>query len=161
MSDDTKTYPCFLYRQRADAPLQIAFVAPSSEIDGWARVPTKQTGNVRNFQRAEIPQHVKEVQRFFQDKHNASPTAVVIGFDPVRARDRVALRRATGEEIDPHEVPAGAPLLATLQLTWVPDPDDQDAEAIAHGITSRAARVRDYIFAELAEVTPIRSGRAR
>ena len=63
-----KTYPAIFFRQRLNAPLQVAFVAPSREIDSWARVPTKKTGNVRNFQRAEIAMHIQEVQRFSKTK---------------------------------------------------------------------------------------------
>jgi hypothetical protein len=55
--DAIQTYKAFLFKQRAGSALQVAFVAPSHEIVAWARVPTKRSGNVRNFQRAEIKGH--------------------------------------------------------------------------------------------------------
>src|SRR6516164_7519998 len=99
-----KAYPAIFFRQRTNAPLQVAFVAPSSEIDSWARVPTKKTGNVRNFQRAEIPMHIQEVQRFFENKDNSSPTAVVVGFDPIRAKDRIKTFDAEGNPLSGPDV---------------------------------------------------------
>src|SRR5579872_6483273 len=91
-----KRYDAILFRQRPTSPLQVAFVAASSDISAWARVPTKKTGNVRNFQRAKLERHVKEVSAFFRNATNSSPTAVVVGFDPIRANGRI--RAFIGEQ---------------------------------------------------------------
>lgn len=57
-------YNGFAYRQVKNGPIIFSFVVTSSEIDGWAKVPTKLTTQPRNFQRAENQNHVKDI-RFF------------------------------------------------------------------------------------------------
>jgi hypothetical protein len=106
----SKEYAAIFFKQRPESPLQVAFAAPSSEIDAWARVPTKKTANIRNFQRAEIRKHIQEVETFFKDKANSSPTAVVVGFDPIRSKERILLT-ANGAAVDANTVAAGAPTL--------------------------------------------------
>ena len=63
----TKEYPAFIFKQRSQSPIQVSFVATSADLDSWARVPTKRTGDIRNFQRAEIPNHIKEVKRWLNE----------------------------------------------------------------------------------------------
>src|SRR6185295_8141391 len=111
--ESTKTYDAILFRQREDAPLQVCFAAPSSEIDSWARVPTKKTGNVRNFQRAEIPRHIQEIEAFFSAGKNSSPTAVVVGFDPTRAKGRV-VTKLEGKPVTDNDIAPGQPRLGTV-----------------------------------------------
>src|SRR5687768_2865715 len=127
---ESRSYPAFFFKQRRNSPIQIAFVAPSSEIDSWARVPTKRTGNIRNFQRAEIRSHVLEVERFFQDEENASPTAVVIGFDPIRSENSVRLVKEGGEELKPDEIEPGSTITGRVEVSWIHDSDPQSSEEL-------------------------------
>ena len=143
---ESKIYQAFLFRQRQSSPLQVAFVASSAEIDSWARVPTKQTGNVRNFQRAEIGSHIKEVQKFFQDKENASPTAVVVGFDPIRSIARVTVRDSTGESIAEDQVTPGQVLQGTIEVRWPKDDDPRGREATIESIAERLPTIRGFVI---------------
>jgi len=120
-------YPAFAFRQRSDAPLQVAFVASSQQIDNWARVPTKNTGNVRNFQRAEIAGHVKEIEGFFENEANCSPTAVVVGFDPFRSRDRITIEK-DGEPLSFGDVTSGDPTPCELVIDWPELKQSEDRE---------------------------------
>jgi hypothetical protein len=151
------TYDAFVFRQRPNAPLQASFVATSSDIDSWARVPTKRTGNIRNFQRAEIPQHVSEVMGFFKDdgQVNASPTAVVIGFDPIRSRGRVELVGKDGKEISQMDVPPGTPFFGKLTISVNDEPDPKTKDELVSTILSHRDSVRKYIVEELNQITQL------
>ena len=151
--DRTKTYQAMIFKQRANAPLQVVFVAPSSEIDSWARIPTKKTGNVRHFQRAQIAMHVQEVQRFFENKNNSSPTAIVVGFDPTRARQRIRVLDPDGREIKSEEVAPGDPIHGSFEITWTPDADPQTADAKIAAITVAYPTIQQFVFNELADIT--------
>lgn len=144
----SQRYPAILFRQRDGAPLQVAFVAPSSDIDSWARVPTKRTGNIRNFQRAAMAKHVKEVETFFTDKHNASPTSVVVGFDPVRSDKAVKVEPADNSEIAP-----GAPVSGSLSIEWLVDPDPQGRPEIIAQIVEWRPRLEAFVLEELRDIT--------
>lgn len=148
-----KQYTALIFRQRPNAPLQVAFVAPSSEIDAWARVPTKRTGTVRNFQRAELPAHVHEVQEFFENVSNASPTAVVVGFDPIRSQDLVTVAYeedcdSQTSGVDPTQLRVG-----TIRIRWHDDPDPRTKTELLTAILASYATLRDYIFSELLDIT--------
>jgi hypothetical protein len=150
-----KTYDALFFRQRADAPVQVAFVAPSSEVDGWARVPTKKTGNIRNFQRAEIPRHIKEVSSFFNGKENASPTSIVVGFDGVRAKGKFRATDAKGAKFDYQTLKPGEPAVGQVHIMWAADSDPVSAEEFASAILARSADLKDCIYTELKELTDI------
>lgn len=153
---EQRTYSAIFFRQRSDAPLQVAFVAPSSEIDAWARVPTKKTGNIRNFQRAEIPQHAKEVSQFFSDSHNSSPTAVVVGFDAIRGHGHVRLLQSDGATpFDSASVVPGEPGVGAFQVSWAQEEDPEESAELIAAIAARRALVTDFVFAELRDVTNI------
>ena len=91
----------FAFRQLKNSPLQITFVATSSEVDSWAKVPTKLSNRPVGFQRAAIPRHVREVKNFFHDdtKTNCSPTAILLGIEPEHV-DRVTLLKRDGSLLD-------------------------------------------------------------
>jgi len=148
----TKTYPAIIFRQRPNSPLQVAFVANSSEIDAWARVPTKRTANIRNFQRAELPTHIKEVQTFFQDEHNASPTAVVVGFDPIRAQNSVRIN-ANGAELDEATLGSGIPITGEISIAWPEEPECRSNEELVLQIVEWRAALERYIFEELQDIS--------
>jgi hypothetical protein len=148
-----KIYPAIFFRQRLNAPLQVAFVAPSREIDSWARVPTKKTGNVRNFQRAEIPMHIQEVQRFFENKDNSSPTAVVVGFDPIRAKSRIRAVDASRKLITDSDVQPGAVVMGSMEIEWVSDSDPKSKEQIIETITSEYPKLEEFVFDELVDIS--------
>lgn len=150
-----KVYNALLFRQRAKSPLQVAFAAPSSEIDAWARVPTKTTGNVRNFQRAEIPRHVAEVEAFFRLDANASPTAVVVGFDRIRAHDRVLIRSDGNIIATDDQITAGHPCLGTIEIHWDADADPRTNEELMSAIEGQRSHLREILRAELGEITTL------
>jgi len=134
--------------------LQASFVATSSDIDSWARVPTKRTGNIRNFQRAELPQHVNEVMRFFKDNDtNASPTAVVVGFDPIRSLGRIELVDAGGKAITKETVHPGKPVIGKLTITVSEEPDAKTTPELVQSIVEHFDLVQRFIFQELADIT--------
>jgi len=149
---NTKTYPAFIFRQRPNSPLQVAFVAPSGEIDSWARVPTKRTGNIRNFQRAELPGHIKEVETFFRDQDNASPTAVVVGFDPIRASDAVRVETDAGA-FDETDLKPGVPLTGRVTIDWPIDPGAKTDEDRITSIMEWRPKLEEFIFEELRDLS--------
>ncbi|MGQ0504689.1 MAG: hypothetical protein ACT4TC_05160 [Myxococcaceae bacterium] len=153
-----KTYEAILFRQRPNSPVQVAFAAASSEIDEWARVPTKKTGNIRNFQRAEIPRHVQEVERFFMDNANASPTAVVVGFDPIRGKGKVETLGSSGKPLADSDVPAGTPVLGKIRITWDDQEDPATRADLLSGIGSRRAALKSLVFSDLADITALPAG---
>jgi hypothetical protein len=162
-----KTYPAIIFRQRKGSPLQVAFAAASSEIDAWARVPTKRTGNMRNFQRAELEKHSHEITAFFNNDANSSPTAVVVGFDPIRSERRVVTRDASGAilggEAADHPasgVSAGAPLNGTIEIEWDDPDDDLGREQQIARIQAVAPEIRRFIYAELQDITGLNQANA-
>ena len=95
------SYAAFAFRQNDESPITLVFVAPSCEIDEWAKVPTRLSNQPHNFQRAAIPLHVAEIKRFFsedQSKRNSSPTSILLGVEP-SAVGKVALTAADGSEL--------------------------------------------------------------
>jgi hypothetical protein len=152
----TKTYPAIIFKQRPDSPLQVAFAASSSEIDSWARVPTKRTANIRNFQRAELPGHIKEVETFFQDRHNASPTAVVVGFDPIRAKGAIRVNTALGP-LDEAELQPGKPITGEISIDWPVNPDVQTNEERINFIMEWRPKLEAFIFEELHDISGLDS----
>src|SRR5687767_4110128 len=94
------SYDAFVFRQVAQGPIQLTFVATSAEIDRWAKVPTKMSRRPKAFQRPAIESHVSEVQSFFQDssKANSSPTAIILGFEP-EAAGTVRILQARGKDV--------------------------------------------------------------
>jgi hypothetical protein len=151
--EQSKSYSAIFFKQRSNAPLQLAFVAPSTEIDSWARVPTKKTGNVRNFQRAEIPGHIQEVHKFFENKDNSSPTAVVVGFDPIRAKDRIKIFDSTGKPLTGSDFPTGQPIIGTVEIHWLTDQDPETKDQIVNTILSEYDLLEDFIFRELVDIS--------
>jgi hypothetical protein len=147
-----KTYSALIFRQRADSPMQVAFAAASSEIDAWARVPTKRTANIRNFQRAELPSHIKEVQTFFTDQNNASPTAVVVGFDPIRSKDAVHVETDSGS-LEEDSLKVGIPVTGRISIQWPVNPGEQTSEARIDRIMEWRSTLETFIFDELQEIS--------
>jgi hypothetical protein len=166
-----KKYAAILFRQREGSPLQVAFAAASSEIDAWARVPTKRTGNVRNFQRAEVAKHSGEIARFFSDARNSSPTAVVVGFDAIRAKHRVVtcdekgnvlkeLVDEKGNVLKESDVVAGTPVIGSIEIEWGEDDDvSMSHEQIAR-IAAVTPEIREFIYSEVNEITGLDRSKA-
>lgn len=148
-----KSYPAIIFRQRKESPLQVAFVVPSSEIDLWARVPTKRTGNVRNFQRAELAKHSLEITRFFNNNENSSPTAVVVGFDPIRSKHRVITYDAEQRPLDASTVGAGSSFMGTIEIEWGDPADTPNAIEQIDRMLAAASDIRGYIYSELNDIT--------
>jgi hypothetical protein len=148
-----REYQAIIFRQRPNSPLQVCFAAPSSEIDQWARVPTKKSGNIRNFQRAQLPRHVQEVERFFTDEANASPTAVVVGFDPARAKGRVETLSEDGKTIIEKDVPAGTPLAGIIKISWDPSNEPPTRGEVLAAIEKDRPSLQGVIFADLRDIT--------
>lgn len=155
-----KTYPAIIFRQRKGSPLQVAFAAASSEIDSWARVPTKRTGNIRNFQRAELARHSTEITSFFSNQENSSPTAVVVGFDPIRAQKRVTTRDSSGKAIDESSVEAGTPIVGEIEIEWTNPQDATTAADQIDQIESAISEIRKFIYSELKDITDLDATKA-
>ena len=82
----TYTYPVFAFRQQAQSPIQVAFVAPAGEILQWAGIPRKSDELLTGYQRFRDEIRVdEEIVPFFHDAKNCSPTAIIL-----------ALRKDTG-----------------------------------------------------------------
>lgn len=149
----SETYKAFVFKQREGSALQVVFVAPTNEIDAWARVPTKRSGNVRNFQRAEIRGHSKEVSQFFENPANASPTAIVVGFDPIRAQKRVRILDAQGSPLDVKKLPPGQTVECGIEITWPVDADPSSRAAYIDAIRGVASTMHTFVCAELTQIT--------
>ncbi|MCP9784949.1 hypothetical protein [Cyanobium sp. N5-Cardenillas] len=158
MTDEstTKRYDALIFRQQARSPIQVAFVASSAEIDQWAGVPTKKTSNIRNFQRPEIGSHIKEVTRFFGDSENASPTAVVVGFDSRNFGNlprRVAILDIEGEPLDGDAITPGPPVKGLIEITWPKDNDPKSQEDFMAAIISLYPHIESLVLQELSFIT--------
>lgn len=148
-----KSYPAIIFRQRNGSPLQVAFVAASSEIDLWARVPTKRTGNIRNFQRAELTRHSQEITKFFNNSGNSSPTAVVVGFDPIRSANRVITCDEVQNVLGEEAVVPGSSIVGTIQIEWGDPGDCTSANDQIDRMLDAAPDIRRYIYSELKDIT--------
>jgi hypothetical protein len=130
-------YDAIAFRQMEGSPLQVAFVTPTSELDTWARVPTRLASQPHGFQRAEIKRHVEEIQQFFKadaTNQNSSPTSILLGLDP-DLKDHVRLLTADGEPLDPASISTN-PVRCQVAIDFDPwDPSrfdgDLDAEIAA------------------------------
>jgi hypothetical protein len=107
--------------------------------------------------RAEIPVHVDEVRSFFKNEKNASPTAVVVGFDGTRSRDRVRILTLEGRPFDGATIAPDGPVPGILEISWIEDKDPRDAQALTQAILERYETLRQFIFDELANLTGIAS----
>jgi hypothetical protein len=155
-----KLYPAIILRQRKSSPLQVAFAASSAEIDAWARVPTKRTGNIRNFQRAELKRHSNEISRFFALEENSSPTAVVVGFDGIRAANRVTTLDEKGKAIVEKDVPVGEPIVGSIQIEWEDPRSFPSTDAQVARIGAASVEIRRFIYSELKDITGLDEERA-
>lgn len=119
-------YTGFAFRQNKNAPLQISLVLATSDLDEWARVPTRLSNRPQGFQRAAVKGHIAEIERFFQQdptSTNASPTSILVGLAP-DAQSWVSLMDPdSGAAIDPAEV-GTTPVYCRVGLDfdpWQPD----------------------------------------
>lgn len=78
-------YAAQRFRQRADGPETVLFIAPAEEIITWGGVPQKSSRFMKGFQRADTPTHWQEIADYFETPGNISPTAIVVAFKPGRA----------------------------------------------------------------------------
>lgn len=126
-------YTGFAFRQNTNAPLQISLVLATSDLDEWARVPTRLSNRPQGFQRAAVKGHVAEIGRFFQQdpSHtNASPTSILVGLAP-EAQSLVSLTNPdSGDAIDPAEIGA-TPVHCRLKLDFDPWQPDEDFGLVA------------------------------
>lgn len=134
-------YPCQLFRQRPDSPVQAVFVATSADIDDWSSVPIKTSEELRNFQRPEIPAHINEIYQFFanHDK-NCSPSSIVVGFkSPINCYELI-----DGEEclIDLETIQVGTVTNATIKISYN---DKESASDINEKISLLRTLINNYI----------------
>ena len=79
-------YLARLYTQHPNSNMSIiSFVAKASDIIDWAGVPRKATmigrnGTLIGFQRVLNEERVEEIDSFFKEPSNLSPTAIVVAF---------------------------------------------------------------------------------
>src|SRR4051794_34735071 len=72
-------YPVLAFRQQAESPVQVAFVAHSAEVLKWAGVPRKSDEFLTGYQRFKDDKRIRqEVVPFFQNPKNCSPTAIIL-----------------------------------------------------------------------------------
>lgn len=109
-------------------------------------------GNIRNFQRAELPSHIEEVKTFFQDQDNASPTAVVVGFDPIRSRTAVRVETEEGA-LDEATLGSGVPRPGRITIDWPVDPGAQTLDERIERIKEWAPRLEAIILEELRDIS--------
>jgi hypothetical protein len=147
-------YQGLMYRQRSDAPLQVAFVAASTEIDAWARVPTKRSANVRNFQRAEIASHIGEISEFFKSPANSSPTAVVVGFDSLRTQEFVKVYWPDGTRVKADSEVSG-PEMVKIQIMAPQSYIESGTAAFRDAIAGQRDRLKTIVYTELQLITGI------
>lgn len=124
-------YTAFAFRQAEKSPIQLTFVAPSFEIDSWAKVPTRLSNKKTGFQRAAIPGHVKEITTFFKEdesKQNSSPTAILIGVEPT-FQSIIQIKTLDGLDINPDEIGA-TPQLCKLIINYEPWDSSEFAESV-------------------------------
>jgi hypothetical protein len=123
-------YPAFVFKQAKNSPIQVTFVAPSHEIDSWAKVPTRLSNKKTGFQRAALPSHVKDIKKFFRDddsKENSSPTAILIGVEP-NAQALLKIFDSEGNEIVPASI-SQTPVLCKLVVNYEQwDPSEYDGQ---------------------------------
>ncbi len=145
---ETPTYMGFAFRQNENAPLQVSLVLATSELDDWARVPTRLSNRPQGFQRAAVKGHVAEIRGFFQDgsNTNSSPTSILVGLAP-DAQNLVSLVLPdTGEVIDPDMVGI-TPVYCRLALDFDPWQPDED-----FGLVDQIAELAVVVEAAIAEV---------
>lgn len=121
-------YTGFAFRQNKNAPLQISLVLATSDLDEWARVPTRLSNRPQGFQRAAVKGHIAEIERFFQQdpSHtNASPTSILVGLAPEAQTLVSLLNPDSGEAIDPAEI-GTTPIRCNVVLNFDPWQPDED-----------------------------------
>src|SRR6267142_4291841 len=103
------TYQVVAFRQQEDSPIQVAFVAHTAEVLEWAGVPRKSDELLTGYQRFIDSSRINtQIVPFFQDRHNSSPTSIVL-----------ALRRDSGLgrcTLDNPTVPAGEVVNTVLRI---------------------------------------------
>ena len=60
----------YVFRQVDDGPIIVTFVSTSSDIDQWAKVPTKMSRKPIGFQKAEAPNHSRDIKIFLNTNLN-------------------------------------------------------------------------------------------
>ena len=74
-----ETYEVIAFRQQAESPIQVAFVAHAGEILSWAGIPRKSDELLTGYQRFLDEKRVDvQILPFFQTPENCSPTAVIV-----------------------------------------------------------------------------------
>jgi hypothetical protein len=101
------SYPVFAFRQQADSPIQVAFVAHAGDIVSWSGIPRKSDELLTGFQRFLDPDRInQEIVPFFQNPANCSPTAIIVAL-----RSDSGLGSCTLEKLP---VEAGKPVQTNL-----------------------------------------------
>ncbi len=135
-------YTAFAFRQNKRSPVQLTFVAPTTQIDSWAKVPTRLSNKKTGFQRAALPAHVTDIAKFFRDNsnENSSPTAVLVGVEPSSQKKVKILDITTGKSIS-EDLISTTPLLCKVQIDFAPwdsapyaETPDQEIEALAKSL---------------------------
>jgi hypothetical protein len=124
-------YEGIAYRQSvmAEAPWTASLVIPAEELLTWAAIPRRTESHLLGFQRAATPARVEAAKEFFRIPENQSPTALIVGLNPVDHGRKFEF------EIDPEDM-TGRPGVRRCKLRirlqgWV----DADLETLAHQVT--------------------------
>ena len=67
------------YRQNSEAPWKFSFVANVSQLIDNCGVPRKSETNEAGFQRHKDDSRIDDIEKFFEEERNSSPTSIVIG----------------------------------------------------------------------------------
>lgn len=150
---NTYTYPVIAFRQQADSPVQVAFVAPAAEIMSWAGTPRKSDELLTGYQRFRDDDRVnQQIVPYFQDPKNCSPTAVIVA---LRSDSGVGSCRLEKLPQDPGEIIFTRLIISIddaalnsdgvfeAAIKYVGARIRQDTEAASQSVDSRAADEED------------------
>jgi hypothetical protein len=105
-------YEGLAYRQSPvpEAPWTASLVVPAEELLSWAAIPRRQESHLLGFQRAATPARVEAARDFFQIPENQSPTALIVGLNPIERNRKFKF------ELEETDVP-GRPGVRRCKLT--------------------------------------------
>jgi hypothetical protein len=127
-------YQVLAFRQQAESPIQVAFVAHAREVLDWAGVPRKSDELLTGFQRFKDNNRIEtQIVPFFQFPQNCSPTAAIVA---LRSDSGLGRCRLANPTVRPGEV-----VSTTLTI-------EVDAEALETNRVFTAAR--DYVNTRVA-----------
>lgn len=136
------------YRQRPKSMESVVFLCSAEDIVRWAGIPQKSARYMAGFQRAEIKGHAEEIEHFFEDEANASPTSIVVAFKPDRVRIKPLPYQA-------HEDVKGLTPVPELVLVEVDYSDDLESATTDELAARVSALIRRDVGASINTDTPL------